>query len=305
MTISSRKRLRLICPLLRLGAAAAIMATVGAADAQEFNAFQDFSAFHEIETKYIFGNFTVGSSTGIEGEKAFEPETEADFGKRGGRYAAIETELELEYTPTQYMQIEFGPTVSYYNIQNVPGLDNRNMGGVNGFEADFRFLLLDRGPSPFAVTVSIEPEFHSLDETSGAAVSNLRSGNQRLKPMPNSSRTGCFSASICSTSRKPRRQLARRLRSANRRWEYHRRSLSKSFPMSWSALTSGICAITRDRFQLLHRRCRLSRPDLLLADRAQGADERRLGGAGRRPRGRRHAGPRSDGFFPPARKVAA
>ena len=30
---------------------------------------------HEIETKYIFGTFTVGSSTGIEGEKAFEPET--------------------------------------------------------------------------------------------------------------------------------------------------------------------------------------------------------------------------------------
>src|SRR6516225_7615501 len=42
---------------------------------------QDAGAFHEVETKYIFGNFTVGSSTGIEGEKAFEPETEANFGK--------------------------------------------------------------------------------------------------------------------------------------------------------------------------------------------------------------------------------
>ena len=45
---------------------------------------QDAGAFHEVETKYIFGNFTVGSSTGIEGEKAFEPETEANFGKGGG-----------------------------------------------------------------------------------------------------------------------------------------------------------------------------------------------------------------------------
>ena len=71
------------------------------------------------------------------------------------------------------MQIELGPTVSYYNIQNVPGLDNRNMGGISGLEADFRFLLLDRGPSaPFAVTASIEPEFHSLDETTGATVWN-------------------------------------------------------------------------------------------------------------------------------------
>jgi hypothetical protein len=133
---------------------------------------QDYSTFHEIETKYIFGNFTVGSSTGIEGEKAFEPETRADFGKRGGRYAVGATELELEYTPTQFMQVTFGPTVSYYNVHNVPGLDDRNLGTVNGFEGQLRSVLIDRGPSPFAVTLSLEPEFHSRDETSGAKVVN-------------------------------------------------------------------------------------------------------------------------------------
>ena len=103
---------------------------------------------------------------------AFEPESEADFGKRFGRYAATGTALEFEYTPTQFMQVEFGPSVSYYNIHNVPGLDDRNLLSVNGFESDFRFLLLERGPSPFAVTLSVEPEFHSLDETSGASVQN-------------------------------------------------------------------------------------------------------------------------------------
>ena len=133
---------------------------------------QDAGAFHEIETKYIFGNFTVGSSTGAEGEKAFEPETEIDFGKRAGRFAAAETELEFEYTPTQYVQLEFAPTVSYYDIANVPGLSNRNSGGVNGIEAAVRSVLIDRGPSPFAVTLAIEPEWHGLDETSGATVTN-------------------------------------------------------------------------------------------------------------------------------------
>lgn len=122
--------------------------------------------------KYIFGNFTVGSAIGIEGEKAIEPDTEVDLGKRAGRYGVAQTELEFEYTPTQYFQIEVGPTVSYYNIRGVPGLDDRNIGGINGFEADFRSLFIDRGPTPFAVTVSIEPELHSLDETSGASVSN-------------------------------------------------------------------------------------------------------------------------------------
>src|ERR1700758_1382802 len=134
---------------------------------------QDAGALHEVETKYIFGNFTVGSSTGIEGEKAFEPETEANFGKGGGgHYGVSQTTLEYEFTPTQYMQIIFGPTVSYYNISGVPGLDNRNMAAINGFEAEFRSVLIDRNPSPIAVTLSLEPEFHSRDETSGAKVVN-------------------------------------------------------------------------------------------------------------------------------------
>ena len=162
--ISKKNRARPFCFLLCV--AAAVAASFGAAQAQ------DESSFHELETKYIFGNFTVGSSPGIEGETAFETENEADFGKRFGRYAAGISELEFEYTPTQFMQIEFGPTVSYYNIQSVPGLADRNMGGLNGFEADFRSLLIDRGPTPFAVTLSVEPEFHSLDETSGAQVLN-------------------------------------------------------------------------------------------------------------------------------------
>jgi hypothetical protein len=132
----------------------------------------DDSAFHEIETKYIFG-FTVGSTIGLEGEKAFEPETFANFGKRTGSYAVTKTELEFEFTPNQYVQIELGPTVSYYNIANVTGLDDRNAAKISGFEANFRYLILDRQPSlPLAVTLSAEPEFHSTDETNGQKVVN-------------------------------------------------------------------------------------------------------------------------------------
>jgi hypothetical protein len=127
--------------------------------------------FNELETKYIFG-FTIGSSVGDQGDKEFEPDTHADFGKRGGSYGVSQTALEYEYTPTQFMQIELGPTVSYYSIQNVPGLDGRDMGTINGFEADIRSLLIDRNRWPFAVTLSLEPEFHSHDETSGDKVVN-------------------------------------------------------------------------------------------------------------------------------------
>jgi hypothetical protein len=151
--------------LTSLATTAAILATAVRAEAQDNN------AFYELETKYIFG-FTIGSSIGIEGEKAFEPDTFANFGKRNGSYTATQTELEFEFTPNQFMQIELGPTVSYYNIHNVTNIDDRSMGSLNGFEADFRYLVLDRGLSPFAVTLSAEPEYHSLDETTGQKVVN-------------------------------------------------------------------------------------------------------------------------------------
>ncbi len=133
---------------------------------------QDADAYRSIETKYIFGDFTVGSSTDKAGDKGVEIESESDVGKRGGKYFANETELEFEYSPTKYLQIEAGPTVSYYNIAGVPGLADSNMPALNGFEADFRSLILERGVWPFGLTASIEPEFHSRDETSGESVQN-------------------------------------------------------------------------------------------------------------------------------------
>src|SRR6516162_5879287 len=89
------------------------------------------SDFHELDSKYLFGSFTRGATVGDEGERAIEPDTRANFGKRGGQYAATRTEFELEYTPTKFLQIEIGPTISYYNIRGVPGLNDRNAGVLN------------------------------------------------------------------------------------------------------------------------------------------------------------------------------
>jgi hypothetical protein len=130
------------------------------------------SDFHELDSKYLFGSFTRGASVEDEGDRAFEPDTRANFGKRGGQYAATRTELELEFTPTKFLQIEIGPTISYYNIRGAPGLNDRNAGVLNGVSATIRSLLIERGQSPFEVTLSLEPEWRNFDETSGETVSN-------------------------------------------------------------------------------------------------------------------------------------
>ena len=135
---------------------------------------QDNPAFYrDVETKYIFG-FTEGSGIGLEGEKEFSLETVARMGKRDGQYWASETKLEYEFTPNQYVQFELGPLVSTHVIKDVIDMDNRNQLAMSGFFGEVRYLLLDRGPSsPLAVTLSAEPEWHRIDETSGARVKNF------------------------------------------------------------------------------------------------------------------------------------
>jgi hypothetical protein len=131
------------------------------------------SGFYEVETKYIFG-FTEGSGIGLEGEKEFSWESFARFGKANGRYWASETKLEYEFTPNQYVQFELGPLVSTHNIKDVTDLDNRNQVAFAGFFGEIRYLLLDRGPSsPLAITLSAEPEWRRIDETSGERVTNF------------------------------------------------------------------------------------------------------------------------------------
>src|SRR3954447_529044 len=128
--------------------------------------------FYEIETKYIFG-FTEGSGIGIEGEKEFSIDTIGRFGKRDGRYAATETKFEFEYTPNQYIQLEFGPLAAGHSIRDVTDLDNRNRFQPSGFFGEIRYLLLNRPASPVAVPVSFEPTYRAFDETGGAPVTNF------------------------------------------------------------------------------------------------------------------------------------
>ncbi len=159
--------MRIVCAV-RAIAFAAPLAIAGAAHAEDNN----MTIFGDVETKYIFG-ITEGSGIGLEGEKEFSLDTVARMGKQGGRYWASETKGEFEFTPNQYVQIEFGPFMSAHYIKDVTNLDNRNQVALGGFFGEIRYQLLDRGPSnPVAVTLSAEPEWRRIDETTGKVVDN-------------------------------------------------------------------------------------------------------------------------------------
>jgi hypothetical protein len=152
--------------------AAALCAIASLMSLGGFARADDVDSWHEIETKYIFG-FTTGSGIGLEGEKEFTTDTKGRFGKRDGRYNATETKYEFEFTPSQFIQIEFGALGSTHDIAGVTDLDDRKQVAFAGGFAEFRYLAIERTSSnPLAVTLAIEPTVRVIDETSGEQVHN-------------------------------------------------------------------------------------------------------------------------------------
>jgi hypothetical protein len=134
---------------------------------------EDPSSWREIETKYIFG-FTIGSGVGLEGEKEFTVDTIGRFGKRDGHYAATETKYEFEFTPSQFIQIEFGALGSTHNVGGVTDLDDRNQVALAGGFAELRYLAIERtSNNPLSVTLAFEPTVRRIDETDGDRVRNF------------------------------------------------------------------------------------------------------------------------------------
>jgi hypothetical protein len=124
--------------------------------------------FHEAESKYLFG-FTDGADVGNEGEKAIEYEMTGSFAKRGGRYSAIEHELEFEHVLTQNFAYELSAHGLSHSISGAEGLDDRNSTQFSGASAKLRYLILGRGPgSPIGLTVSAEPEWARIDDVDGS-----------------------------------------------------------------------------------------------------------------------------------------
>lgn len=130
-------------------------------------------AFHELESKYLFG-FTEGSDIGEEGEQSIEFETTTSSKKRGKTYSAVEQEIEYENVPSQFFGYELSAHGSSHSIHNVDGLDNLNRAGFSGLSTELRFLLVGRGPgSPFGLTFVAAPEWERIDGASGVFTTNF------------------------------------------------------------------------------------------------------------------------------------
>lgn len=129
--------------------------------------------FHELESKYLFG-FTEGSDIGEQGEQSVEFENSGAFGKRGGRYGAIEQEIEYESVPSQYLGYELSAHGLAHDIRGVDGFGDLSGVNFSGLSAEFRYLVIGRGPgSPIGLTLIAEPEWARIDGETGAPTTDF------------------------------------------------------------------------------------------------------------------------------------
>jgi hypothetical protein len=122
-----------------------------------------------IDTEHIFG-FMIGTDVGNVGEREFQTETTGRFGKSGGTYRAGSQQAELEFVPFKDFRIELGTAFSAYDINSVPGFDDRRQLGWQSISVDLRYRFLNRETAAFGLTVAVEPHAERIGESTAAAV---------------------------------------------------------------------------------------------------------------------------------------
>jgi hypothetical protein len=131
----------------------------------------------DIDTEHLFG-FMIGTDVGSLGEREFQSQTTGRLSKAGGNYRAINHELELEFVPTSNFRIEVGSSFAAYDINGVPGFEDRRQLNWQGVTVDLRYKFLDRGAAPFGLTFALETHGDRFEELTAEPASKY--GNELI-----------------------------------------------------------------------------------------------------------------------------
>ncbi len=127
---------------------------------------------HGIETEHLFG-FTMGSDIDPPGARHLIAVFDGSFTRRTGTYGALSQHLEYAFTPWRDFHVGIGAAFAAHAIAGVDGMDNRHRAGFEGFSLELRRRLLDRATAPFGLTLTAEPHWARIDETSSERASKV------------------------------------------------------------------------------------------------------------------------------------
>ena len=115
----------------------------------------------------IFG-FTSQTDVGKPGDRGFANENDGRFGKRQGRYGALNTKYEFNRTVAENWWMAGSLFGAYYHARNVPDLADVNHLDFDGLSFEIEHRMVERSArNPFAVSVSVEPRWGRIDNVMG------------------------------------------------------------------------------------------------------------------------------------------
>jgi hypothetical protein len=143
-----------------LAGAVAQRSGAGAGDAQS------------VDTEDIFG-FVEGADIGNAGNQELEADATLLAGKTTGTYGNTAAQFIYKYTAFENFRISAATTFASYDIAGVSGLSDLQSAVMQSLSLDARFRLLDRDQAPVGLTLSVQPHWGFVDETSGVPLNHI------------------------------------------------------------------------------------------------------------------------------------
>ncbi len=117
--------------------------------------------------------FNQGTSMDQVGSKEIDVGFNGRFGRNGGVYTAIESEMSLQYQATRDLQLELEAAGAFHHVKNVPDMDDRNAGTFGGLAIGLTYRLLDRTMHGIGLAVSAAPYWTRVDDDTGKPVNGF------------------------------------------------------------------------------------------------------------------------------------
>ncbi len=136
--------------------------------------YADESGADQIGTDHLFA-FNAGTDMDDPGSKELDAGFSGRFGRSGGTYRAIESELSFQYQATRRLQLELQGSGTFHHIKDVPGMDDRNGAAFGGLSIGLSYRLLDRAAHGVGLAVAAAPYWTRVDDGSGEPVNGFGS----------------------------------------------------------------------------------------------------------------------------------
>jgi len=126
----------------------------------------------KIDSEHLFG-FVEGSDIGSMGEREVKNETTVRTGRATGSFTNVANELEIKYTIANNLRIATGATFSRFDVDGVVGVDQAHRVATQSASFNARVRVLERDSASPGITLSFEPHWGFVDETSGTRIGHF------------------------------------------------------------------------------------------------------------------------------------